>query len=277
MEWKYWTLFTGTFVTVVYLYRAEIKKILNFIYRKIPENCPGPESEYAGKSESCKGCPNADKCLDGTAKVQLALDKELISNNLGKIKNIILVMSGKGGVGKSTVSAQLAFGLEQLGHTVGLLDIDITGPSIPGMTNTAGRDVHQSVHGWTPIYLSDKLAIMSIGYLMDKKDSAVIWRGAKKESLIKQFLLGVFWDELDYLVIDCPPGSSDEHIGIATYLTDLNTRSLIITTSQRRCVEDAVRSVDFCQKVNIPILGVVENMTNSFFDKLSSSTIVKVI
>lgn len=133
---------------------------------------------------------------------------------MGKVKHKLFVLSGKGGVGKSTVSAQLAQILASMNFEVGLLDIDICGPSIPRMMGLEGRQVHSSNDGWQPIYVKENLGVMSIGFLIDDKNEAIIWRGPRKNGLIRQFLTDVAWGDLDYLIIDTPPGTSDEHISI---------------------------------------------------------------
>ena len=177
-------------------------------YENIPEdaneNCPGTCSTSAGKSSACQGCPNQNICLSGEAKKEDP-EIEAISKKLSNVKNIILVLSGKGGVGKSTVSSQIALSLahiEDQKFQVGLLDVDICGPSIPRMLGLENHEVHQSNEGWTPVYYEDNLAVMSIGFLLSNKNSAVIWRGPRKNGLIKQFLTDVVWDYLDYLIID---------------------------------------------------------------------------
>ena len=153
------------------------------------------------------------------------------------MKNIILVLSGKGGVGKSTVSTQLAQTLAHLGRSdeqeidVGLLDIDICGPSVPRMLGLEGSDVHRSNTGWSPVYLEDNFAVMSIGFLLPNKDDPVIWRGPRKDGLIRQFLTDVLWESLDYLIIDTPPGTSDEHISIVNFLSKTNLLGAIIVTT----------------------------------------------
>ena len=189
--------------------------------KEVPENanqhCPGTKSNDAGKNDACEGCPNQKICASGEAnKEDPALDD--IRAKMSKIKNKILVLSGKGGVGKSTFSVQLSYILASKGYDVGLMDLDICGPSIPTMIGCKGQEVHQSSEGWSPVYVNENLGVMSIGFLLPNEDDAVIWRGPKKNGLIKQFLLDVCWDELDYLVIDTPPGTSDEHISIVQYL-----------------------------------------------------------
>jgi Mrp family chromosome partitioning ATPase len=228
------------------------------------ENCPGTKSGMAGKGSACAGCPNQKFCASGAAeKEDPAI--ELIAKKLSNVKNVILVLSGKGGVGKSTVSSQLAMTLAHIQDQkfqVGLLDIDICGPSIPRMLGLEEEEVHQSNDGWTPVYYEDNLAVMSIGFLLTNKNDAVIWRGPKKNGLIKQFLTDVVWDDLDYLIIDTPPGTSDEHLSIIQYLKKANiSGAVVVTTPQEISLLDVRKELNFCVKTQIPILGVVENMS----------------
>ncbi|CAD8182386.1 unnamed protein product [Paramecium pentaurelia] len=232
--------------------------------QNIPENanehCPGANSDQAGKSEACSGCPNQQLCQQGAGK-QL-LDNSEIIENLKQVKHKILVLSGKGGVGKSTVSSQLAHILASKGFDVGLLDIDICGPSIPRMMGLETSEVHSSNNGWQPIYINENLGVMSIGFLIDNKDEAIIWRGPRKNGLIKQFLTDVAWGELDFLIIDTPPGTSDEHISIVQYLSlTPNDGAVIVTTPQEVSLSDVRKEISFCQKTKTNILGVVENMS----------------
>ena len=151
-----------------------------------PSDCPGgPGSEGAGTSSACAGCPNAAVCASGApAPVDPAV--ALVAERLRGVSHKLLVLSGKGGVGKSTFSAQLALTLAARGRSVGLLDVDICGPSIPRMMGLEGHAVHQSASGWSPVWVHDNLAVMSIGFLLPSADEAVIWRGPRKNGLIRQ-------------------------------------------------------------------------------------------
>lgn len=225
-----------------------------------PEHCPGPQSETAGKSDSCKGCPNQEICA--TAPKGPDPDLVAIVERMATVKHKILVLSGKGGVGKSTFSAQLAFALAAMDFQVGLLDIDICGPSIPKMLGLEGQEIHQSNIGWIPIYVESNLGVMSIGFMLPNPDEAVIWRGPRKNALIKQFLRDVDWGELDFLVVDAPPGTSDEHISIVQLLQETGIDgAVIVTTPQQVSLIDVRKEVSFCKKVGVEVLGVVENMS----------------
>lgn len=180
---------------------------------------------------------------------------EIISTRLSSVKHKILVLSGKGGVGKSTFSAQLAFTLAKDGKQVGLLDVDICGPSIPRMLGLLGEQVHQSASGWSPVYVADNLGVMSIGFMLPSQDDAVIWRGPRKNGLIKQFLSDVDWGDLDYLIIDTPPGTSDEHISIVTYLKSAGVDgAIVVTTPQEVSMDDVRKEISFCKKVGMLVI-----------------------
>ncbi|OQR86831.1 nucleotide-binding protein 1 [Achlya hypogyna] len=224
------------------------------------DGCVGTQSDAAGKAAGCAGCPNQSLCASGATKLPDPTMAQ-VKNHLKDVKHIILVLSGKGGVGKSTVSCQLAFGLAGMGHQVGLLDVDITGPSVPRMLGLSGQEVHQSNDGWSPVYVDDNLGVMSIGFMLPNQDDAIIWRGPKKSGLIKQFLTDVHWGELDYLIIDTPPGTSDEHISIVQYMKETKIDgAVVVTTPQEVAMADVRKELNFCRKTGLPVLGVVENM-----------------
>jgi len=196
--------------------------------------------------------------------IQTPGDKErsdqdkVIETKLSKILRKILVMSGKGGVGKSTVAGIVALILSNSGKSVGLLDIDLHGPSIPILMNVqGGLDVSYGVV--KPYRFSDNLGIVSIGMLTGEKDAAVIWRGPLKIGAIRQFISDIEWGDLDYLIVDSPPGTGDEPLTVAQTITD--AEALIVTTPQEISLADVRKSINFCRHVNMRILGVVENMS----------------
>jgi len=183
---------------------------------------------------------------------------------LDGVKKTILVLSGKGGVGKSTLAVQLALAYQKAGLRVGILDIDLCGPSVPRMLGVADREILQSSQGWLPVYTdqSQTLGVMSIAFLLDDKDDAVIWRGPKKNAMIKQFLTDVAWGARDVLIIDTPPGTSDEHITVMEALRGVRVEgAVLVTTPQAVAVGDVRRELTFCRKTGLKVLGIVENMS----------------
>jgi ATP-binding protein involved in chromosome partitioning len=175
-------------------------------------------------------------------------------------KNVILVMSGKGGVGKSTTATNLAMALLRSGYRVGLLDADIYGPSIPTMLGVTGRPYSVDGKSIEPLERFG-LKMMSIGFLLEDPKAAVIWRGPMLHGALQQFLKDVHWGTLDYLVLDLPPGTGDVALTLSQRIKA--TGAVIVTTPQTVATDDVYKSVSMCQKVNIPVLGVIENM--SFF------------
>ncbi|KAH9882026.1 cytosolic Fe-S cluster assembly factor nbp35 [Plenodomus biglobosus] len=226
-----------------------------------PEHCPGPESQQAGQADSCAGCPNQAICA--SAPKGPDPDIPLITARLSSITHKLLVLSGKGGVGKSTFSTMLshAFALNPA-STIGLMDTDICGPSIPKMMGVEDETIHVTGSGWEPVWASDNLCVMSVQFMLPNRDDAVIWRGAKKNGLIKKFLKDVTWGALDWLVVDTPPGTSDEHLSVNSYLKASGlTGALLVTTPQEVALLDVRKEIDFCHKAGIRILGLVENMS----------------
>jgi ATP-binding protein involved in chromosome partitioning len=182
-----------------------------------------------------------------------------IKRNLKKIKRKIIVMSGKGGVGKSTVSAMLALILSSRGNKVGLMDVDLHGPSIPNMLKIKGGLNITGPNALTPFVYSENLGVISMGMLMEDQDTAIIWRGPLKISAIRQFISDVTWGDLDYLIVDAPPGTGDEPLTVAQTIPD--AEALIVTTPQEISLADVRKPITFCRQVKMNILGVVENMS----------------
>ncbi|KAF6271647.1 nucleotide binding protein 2 [Rhinolophus ferrumequinum] len=184
--------------------------------------------------------------------------------NLAGVRHVILVLSGKGGVGKSTISTELALALRHAGKKVGILDVDLCGPSIPRMLRAQGRAVHQCGSGWVPVFVDQEqsISLMSVGFLLENPDQAVVWRGPKKNALIKQFVSDVAWGQLDYLVVDTPPGTSDEHMAAVDALRPYSPLgALLVTTPQAVSVGDVRRELTFCRKTGLRVIGIVENMS----------------
>lgn len=194
--------------------------------------------------------PNADQAMEDLQ----------IAQTLDRIKYKILVFSGKGGVGKSTVSANLAVALALAGKTVGLLDIDFHGPSIPKLMGLAGKRPDMTGEKILPLIFSENLQVMSLGMLLNTGDDAVIWRGPMKNGAIRQLVKDVEWGELDYLIVDSPPGTGDEPLSLVQTMQDL-TGAIVVTQPQQLSVDDVRRSISFCEKLNLPVLGIVENMS----------------
>lgn len=173
----------------------------------------------------------------------------------------IVVMSGKGGVGKSTVAANLAFKLSKDGATVGIFDSDFHGPSIPKMLGVKGELMGaQGEDKIEPVSVTPNLKAVSMEFLLPDDDSAVIWRGPMKMKAISQFVEQIEWGDLDYLVVDLPPGTGDEPLSIAQQIQDIDG-SVVVTTPQDVALQAVRRSINFSEKVNMPVLGVIENMS----------------
>ncbi len=185
-----------------------------------------------------------------------------LKDNLARIKHKLLIISGKGGVGKSTIAVNLAYGLAFLGKKVGILDIDIHGPSIAKMLGIEGRTLGLSKisNRPMPVKVHDNLYAMTIATLIQDEDAPVIWRGPLKMGVIKQFLQDIEWPELDYLIVDSPPGTGDEPLSIVQILKKVDG-SIIVSTPQDVAILDARKTIKFSEKLSVPVLGIIENMS----------------
>ncbi len=182
-----------------------------------------------------------------------------VKYSLGKIKHKILVMSGKGGVGKTSTSVNLSIALADKGFKVGIIDVDLHGPDVPRMLALDGMPEVNQKRKLTPMQYSEKLSAISIESLSPNKDDAIIWRGPLKFSAIRQFIGEVDWGVLDFLVIDSPPGTGDEPLTVAQTISD--AKAVIVTTPQEVALADVRKSINFCKTVNMEIFGLIENMS----------------
>ena len=228
--------------------------------KKMPENAP------------CTGCEkecSANEKRPGESDEDFAR-RQRLQFRMCRIKHKLVVLSGKGGVGKSTVAVNLAAALKLAGLRVGLLDIDLHGPSIPTMLGLEEARLRGMPDGIKPID-KDGLKVMSIGFLLPDKDDAVIWRGPRKMGAIQQFLSDVAWGDLDYLVVDTPPGTGDEQLSLCQLVEGLDG-AVIVTTPQKVASADARKSINFCRTLELPVLGVIENMSGFVCPKCGELT-----
>ncbi len=210
----------------------------------------------AGCSSTGGSCSTPESQQAAAAQQELAINK-----SLGKIKNKILVMSGKGGVGKSTVSVNLALGLANQGYQVGLMDVDIHGPDVVRMLDLKGNiEPPKSPDALVPpLKYNDNLKVVSLEYMMRDRDEAIIWRGPLKIQAIRQFVSDMDWGDLDYLIIDAPPGTGDEPLSVAQTIP--HVKAVVVTTPQKVALADVRKSINFCKTVKVEIVGIVENMS----------------
>ncbi len=213
----------------------------------------------------------AQRQEDQERQRQMESEQARIRQRMTQIKHKILVLSGKGGVGKSTVAVNLAISLSLAGKRTGLLDIDIHGPSVPKILNLEERKAHATVEAMLPIEVGTNLRVMSIGFLLPSADDAVIWRGPMKYQMIKQFLKDVEWGELDFLIIDSPPGTGDEPLSIIQLLENADG-AVVVTTPQEVAISDVRKSITFCRSLQLPVLGVLENMSGFVCPKCGERT-----
>jgi len=187
-------------------------------------------------------------------------EEEQLKERMAQINHKILVLSGKGGVGKSTIAVNIAVGLGNGGKKVGLLDVDFHGPSIPTLLRLGNQTLRTDGKNAFPLDYVYGIKVVSLGLLLPDQDAAVIWRGPLKMGVIRQFLADIQWGELDYLIIDFPPGTGDEPLSVAQMLPE-SDGAVIVTTPQEMSLADVRKSISFCRQVKVPVLGVVENMS----------------
>ncbi len=190
---------------------------------------------------------------------QQAEQRERLRERMSRIRHKIVVLSGKGGVGKSTVAVNLAASLADEGFRVGLLDADIHGPSVPRIAGLASQKVFSDGQSIRPAQTEDGLRVMSIAFLLNKQDDAVIWRGPLKMGVLRQLLADVEWGDLDFLIIDLPPGTGDEPLSICQLIPEA-TGGIVVTTPQEVSLADVRKCIGFCRQLHLPVLGVLENM-----------------
>jgi ATP-binding protein involved in chromosome partitioning len=231
-----------------------------------PEECDNSGGDCgACDKEGCTSRPAMQ-----AAQTDLENDDWMLAARLERIKHAIVVLSGKGGVGKSTVAVNLAVTLALSGKRVGLLDVDIHGPSIPTMLGIVEQRIESDGGGIIPARVGN-LLVVSIGLLLKNRDDAVIWRGPMKATVIRQFIADVNWGELDYLVVDCPPGTGDEPLSVCQLLGK-SAGAVVVTTPQEVAAADVRKSVNFCLQLGMPVMGVVENMSGFVCPSCGSTT-----
>ena len=214
------------------------------------ENNKAPNVQGTPCTKDCKTCNTAEKGQRPECTPKAKID----------VRHVILVLSGKGGVGKSTVSVNLAFALSSHGYKVGLLDLDIHGPNIPKMLGIEGHQLSTLGKMIEPVHVTGNLAVISMAFLLPDVSTPIIWRGPMKMSVIHQFLEEVNWGPLDFLVVDLPPGTGDEALTIAQLAPNVRG-AVIVTTPQDVATLDSKKAIKFVQKLGLPVIGVVENMS----------------
>ena len=213
----------------------------------------------SGSRPTCSSDASSAPARRPNESDEQAAERRALAERLGRIRHKVMVLSGKGGVGKSTVAVNLAVALARAGRRVGLLDVDLHGPSVPRMLGLEGRRVEVRGGAIVPV-TAGGLKVLSVGFLLPERDAPVIWRGPMKMQVIRQFLADVEWGDLDWLVIDSPPGTGDEPLSVCQ-LVDGADGAVLVTTPQEVALADVRRSVNFCRQLGLPVLGVLENMS----------------
>ena len=220
------------------------------------------EQKTSCSPDQCGSCGEASCASRQQAAPQQAApaqDDAKLKARLSRIRRKIIVMSGKGGVGKSTVAVNLAMSAMLAGQRVGLLDVDLHGPSVPTMLGLVGYRLEGGENGMLPVEIGG-LKVLSVGFLLQNNDDPVIWRGPMKMGVIRQFIEDVEWGDLDLLVIDVPPGTGDEPLSVCQLIPELEG-AVIVTTPQKVAAADVRKSINFCRELGVKVLGVIENMS----------------
>jgi len=220
------------------------------------------EQKTSCSPDQCGSCGEASCASRQQAAPQHAApaqDDAKLKARLNRIRRKVIVMSGKGGVGKSTVAVNLAMSAMLAGQRVGLLDVDLHGPSVPTMLGLVGYRLEGGEDGMLPVEVGG-LKVLSVGFLLQNNDDPVIWRGPMKMGVIRQFIEDVEWGDLDLLVIDVPPGTGDEPLSVCQLIPELEG-AVIVTTPQKVAAADVRKSINFCKELGVKVLGVIENMS----------------
>lgn len=219
------------------------------------ESCPGVSSKDAGKAEECKGCPNVSYC---SQPMQQDPDIKAIQENLGGIRTTVAIMSGKGGVGKSTVTRNIAECISTRGVVTCILDLDLSGPSIPRLTGTDGMPMCETNGMMQPVEVNRFLKVVSAGYVQNSYGEGAMFSSRLKTNVLKKLLRHCNYEGVDILLLDTPPNVTDEHLGMVNFIKP--RLGIIVTTPQKFAMQDVIRQIDFCRKAKIDVLGLVENM-----------------
>ncbi|KAK5580735.1 hypothetical protein RB653_000759 [Dictyostelium firmibasis] len=242
---------------------SDATKVIEGDIIKASVGCPS-DTPLAGSESICSSCPGQSACKSQADNP----DKKSIEIRMKVIKNKILVMSSKGGVGKSTVSSLLSYGFSKRNNNttkVSVLDVDICGPSIPKLMGVEKMQIINSEYGWIPPKVQQAnhdIKVMSVGFLLGSPDAPVIWKGPRKTTMIRRFLKDTFWGKQDYLIIDTPPGTSDEHLSIINSLKTCNPDgAILVTTPQNLSCDTVKKEISLCRELNLPIIGIIENLS----------------